>query len=319
MLAAVSMLDANGLRDGYADLSEVRLHYVEAGEGPLVLLLHGFPEFWFSWRCQISSLAGAGFRVVAPDMRGYNLSSRPSGVAAYDVARLAVDVRDLIHERGAQSACVAGHDWGAGVAWVTAMNHPEAVERLAILNAPHPRRFLHGLRHPRQLLKSWYMFFFQLPWLPERCVRARRWWLFRFGFRHDARRGAFTAEDIDRYIEAWSQPGAVTATINYYRAIFRQSPRRTETRIRLVEAPTLVIWGERDRYLGPDLAEPDRADVPNLERVVRLPHASHWVHHDEPGRVTQLLGEFFAAAGGARTPQVHAAGRDENVGPAAQL
>ncbi len=318
MLAPVSMLDANGLRDGYADLSEVRLHYVEAGEGPLVVLLHGFPEFWFSWRFQISSLAGAGFQVVAPDMRGYNLSSRPSGVAAYDVDRLAVDVRDLIHERGAQSACVAGHDWGAAVAWVTAMNHPEAVERLAILNVPHPRRFLHGLRRARQLLKSWYMFFFQLPWLPERCVRTGRWWFFRFGFEHDARPGAFTADAIDRYIEAWSQPGAVTAMINYYRAIFRQSPRRAEARIRSVDAPTLVIWGERDRYLGAELAEPGRADVPNLERVVRLPDASHWVHHDDPGRVTQLLGEFFAARGGARTSQVHGAGHGENVDPAAQ-
>ncbi len=285
-----------GLRDGYADLGEVRLHYVEAGDGPLVVLLHGFPEFWFSWRFQIPALARAGFRVVAPDMRGYNLSSRPPEVAAYDLDRLAVDVRDLVRERGARSALLAGHDWGAAVAWAVAMNHPEVVERLAILNVPHPRRFLHALRGPRQLLKSWYMFFFQLPRLPERALRAGGWRALRYGFEHDARPGAFSVQDIDRYVEAWSRPGGITAAINYYRAVFRQSPRRAQTRIRTVQAPTLVIWGERDRHLGAEMAEPDRADVPNLERVVRLPDASHWVHHDEPERVTELLAEFFAPA-----------------------
>ena len=281
-------------RDGYADLSEARLHYVELGEGPLVVLLHGFPDFWFSWRFQIPALAEAGFRVVAPDMRGYNLSSKPRGVAEYHTDRLAGDVRDLIAERGARSAFLAGHDWGAAVAWVTAIKHPEVVERLAILNVPHPRTMLGGLRRPRQLVKSWYMFFFQLPWLPERIMRADRWRAFRRAFEHDARPGAFTAEDIDRYVEAWSQPGAATAMVNYYRAVFRTAPKRVEMRLRPVAAPTRVIWGERDRYLGAELAEPDRADVPNLERVIRLPHASHWVQHDDPERVTELLVEFFA-------------------------
>jgi pimeloyl-ACP methyl ester carboxylesterase len=290
----VAAVDTDQLREGYADLSEVRLHYVEAGEGPLVVLLHGFPEFWYGWRFQIPALAAAGFRVVAPDMRGYNTSSKPPGVAAYDVDRLAVDLRDLIQERGAQAASVAGHDWGAAVAWITAMNHPEVVERLAILNVPHPRRFLRGLRRPRQLARSWYMFFFQLPWLPERAARAGRWRLFRaWTLGTAARPGAFSARDIDRYVEAWSQPGAATSTINYYRAIFRQSPRRAVARIRVVQAPTLVIWGERDRYLRKELANPDLADVPKLERVVRLPDASHWVQHDEPERVNQLLTEFF--------------------------
>jgi epoxide hydrolase 4 len=279
--------------DGYADLGEARLHYVEAGDGPLVVLLHGFPESWFSWRFQIPALADAGFRVVAPDMRGYNLSSRPPQVAAYDLDRLATDVRDLIRERGAERALIAGHDWGAAVAWATAMNHPELVERLAILNAPHPRRMLQGLRRPRQLARSWYMFAFQLPWLPERAARARRWWGWRQLFEREARPGGYTAEDIERYIEAWSQPGAATGMLNYYRAAFRQTPGRAEARIRPVDAPTLVIWGERDSHLGAELAEPDRADVPNLERVVRLPDASHWVHRDEAARVSELLVEFF--------------------------
>src|ERR687887_811701 len=149
------------LREGYVEVGDVNLHYVETGEGPLIVLLHGFPEFWFGWRLQITPLAAAGFRVVAPDMRGYNLSSRPAGVAAYTADRLAADVRGLIRERGAESALVVGHDWGGTVAWATAMNHTEVVDRLAILNAAHPRRLQQGLRTPRQLLRSWYFFYFQ--------------------------------------------------------------------------------------------------------------------------------------------------------------
>ena len=281
------------LREGYAEIGDQRLHYVEAGDGPLIILLHGFPEFWYGWRQQIKPLATAGFRVVAPDMRGYNLSSRPVGVAAYDSDRLAADVRGLVHERGAKSAMLVGHDWGGTAAWATAMNHPEVVDRLAILNAAHPRRLLQGLRTPRQLRKSWYFFYFQLPGLPESHVRARHWRFFR-NFLQAAHPDAYTPQEIERYVEAWSQPGAATAMINYYRASVRQSPKRAEAQLRPIQAPTLVIWGQRDRYLGPELAEPDRADVPNLDRVERLPDASHWVHHDEPERVTQLFIDFFA-------------------------
>jgi pimeloyl-ACP methyl ester carboxylesterase len=287
------------LRDGYAEIGGQRLHYVETGHGPLIVLLHGFPEFWYGWRQQISQLAAAGFRVVAPDMRGYNLSSKPAGVAAYDTNPLVADIRGLIHERGAESALLVGHDWGGTVAWDVAMSHPEVVDRLAILNAAHPRKLLQGLRTPRQLRKSWYFFFFQPPDLPERFVRARHWRFFR-RFLHDARPGSFTPQDIDRYVEAWSQPGAATGMLNYYRASVRQSPKRSAAQLCPIQAPTLVIWGQRDRYLGAELAEPDRADVPNLDRVERLPRASHWVHHDEPDRVTQLLTGFFAPAQPAR-------------------
>ena len=281
------------LRDGYAEIGDVKLHYVEAGEGPLVVLLHGFPEFWYGWRRQIQPLAAAGFRVVAPDMRGYNLSSRPDGVADYDTDKLTGDVRGLINELGAQSASLVGHDWGGTAAWFTAMHHPEVVDRLAILNAAHPRKLSQGLHHPSQLRRSWYFFFFDLPDLPEAVVHANHWHFFRH-FLHDAR-PAFTPEEMDRYIEAWSQPGAATGMINYYRSSVRTPPKRAEEAIRQVKAPTLVIWGERDRYLGEDLAEPERDDVPNLDRVERLPDASHWVHHDEADRVNQLLIDFFAS------------------------
>ena len=219
------------------------MHFVEAGEGPLIVLLHGFPEFWYGWRLQIQPLAAAGFHVVAPDIRGYNLSSKPDGVATYDTSQLAADIRGLIHERGAQSAMLVGHDWGGTVAWVTAMNHPEVVDRLAILNAAHP---------------------------------------------------AYTPEEIDRYVEAWSQPGAATGMINYYRSSVRTSPKRAEAALRPISAPTLVIWGQGDHYLDPELAEPDHDDVPTLDRVERLPDASHWVHHDEAERVNQLLIDFSA-------------------------
>jgi pimeloyl-ACP methyl ester carboxylesterase len=283
------------LRDGYADLGDVRLHYVEAGDGPLVVLLHGFPEFWYGWRAQIEPLAAAGFRVVAPDMRGYNLSSKPAGVAAYDLDPLTADVRDLIAERGASRAHVVGHDWGGAVAWATAMFHPEVVDRLAILNAPHPRRFLEEIRHPRQAARSWYMAYFQLPIVPERLARAREFWMLRAGFERDARPGAFSAQDLARYIEAWSQPGALTSAINYYRALSRQTPMAAGHRIRPIEAPTRVIWGTRDRYLRVNLAEPHRSDVPNLERVVKL-DTSHWIQHDEPERIVDHLTEFFGAA-----------------------
>ena len=290
------------LRDAFAELGEVRLHYVEVGDGPLVVLLHGFPEFWFSWRFQLRPLAAAGFRVVAPDMRGYNLSSKPSGVAAYDADRLANDVQQLIHERGAERAFVTGHDWGGAVAWWTAMHHPEVVDRLAILNAPHPRRLLDTMRDPRQLASIWYMAFFQVPGLPERLARAGNWRWWRSWLAAAASKDALTPRDVERYVEAWAQPGAATATINYYRAALRQTPKRALARLRPLLAPTLVICGERDRYMRTELAEPDRADVPNLERVALLPNASHWVQQDEPEHVLDLLVEFFTVEG-QRPPQ----------------
>jgi epoxide hydrolase 4 len=282
------------VRHGHADLSEVRLHYVELGEGPLVVLLHGFPEFWYAWRFQIPALVAAGFRVVAPDMRGYNTSAKPPGVGAYSIRRLAGDVRDLIGERGEQQALLAGHDWGAAVAWATAAVHPDVVSRLAILNLPHPQRMLEGLRTLEQLKRSWYMFAFQLPWLPERALASSRFKWLRGGFEHDARRGGYTVSDIELYVQAWSQPGTLTAMLNYYRAMLRRPP--TGMGRGRVEAPTLVIWGERDRYLGAELAEPHRRDVPRLERVVRLPDASHWVAADEAAEVNRLLVEFFSAS-----------------------
>jgi pimeloyl-ACP methyl ester carboxylesterase len=277
----------------YADLGDVRLHLVEAGSGPLVLLLHGFPEFWYSWRFQIPALAAAGYRVLAPDMRGYNLSDKPRGLKAYAPAVLARDVARLIQACGAERATVIGHDWGGGVAWQFAMQHPDRLDRLVILNAAHPMRMLRALRTGRQLARSWYFFYFQLPWLPEAGIRAARSAALRRVFRTEpVRRDAFTEEDIDRYVEAMAQPGALTASINYYRAMMRRNPRRALAQMHRVDAPVLIIWGERDRYQGRELAEPDPAWVSHA-RVARLPDASHWVQTDRPEQVNALLLEFL--------------------------
>jgi pimeloyl-ACP methyl ester carboxylesterase len=277
----------------YADLGDVRLHYVEAGEGPLVLLLHGFPQFWYQWRHQIPALVEAGFRVVAPDMRGYNLSDKPPGLRAYRVELLARDVERLILACGERTADVVGHDWGAIAAWIAAMRHPDRVGRLAILNVPHPARLLDGLLSPMQLLRSSYVFFFQIPRLPEEMIRAGDFALLRSVLGRDpVRPGALTAEDIERYIEAIARLGALTATINYYRALLRY-PAATRALLQRVEAPVLVIWGERDRFLSRRLAEPPHLWVPNLVSVTRLPDASHWVAEDSPLEVNTLILDFL--------------------------
>ena len=275
----------------------VRLHYVEAGEGPLVVLLHGFPAFWYSWRHQIPALAQAGFHVVAPDMRGYNLSDKPSGWRAYETDRLAGDIDGLIRHFGVERAHLVGHDWGAAVAYSVAMLHPEVVERLAILNVPHPARMLAGLRTVRQLRKSWYMFFFQLPSLPERLMAKDNFSFAKRSLRADAP-NAFSDEDLERYVESWSQPGALTGMINYYRAALRHSPRTVLANMRPIPASTLVIWGERDSYLGSELAEPESRWVPNV-RVERLPESAHWVQLDAPDRVNELLVGFLREDVGA--------------------
>jgi pimeloyl-ACP methyl ester carboxylesterase len=277
------------LREGYADVGDVTLHYVEAGEGPLVVLLHGFPEFWYGWREQIAPLVKAGFRVVAPDLRGYNLSSKPGAFTDYTADKPAADIRGLIRALGSESATVVGHDWGGSIAWTLAMNNPEVVDRLVILNAAHPRKLNEGLKNPRQLLRSWYFFYFQFPGSPERRA-ARKDWKFFKGFLRDAR-PAYTEQEMDQYREAWSQPGAAKGMIDYYRAAVRLGSKQ---KVLPISAPTLVIWGQGDRYLGADLAEPHKEDVPNLVRVERLPDASHWVHHDEADRVNELLVDFLA-------------------------
>lgn len=272
-----------------ASVGGVRLHYVEAGEGPLVVLLHGFPEFWYGWRRQIPALAEAGFRAVAPDMRGYNLSDKPEGVDAYRVERLVEDVAGLVRHLGAERAHLVGHDWGGVVAWYFAMLRPELLDRLVVVNAPHPAAFAREIRRPDQMLASAYAAFFQLPALPEAVLRAGGFALLERVFRAGpARPGAFTDADVERYKEALGRPGALTAALNYYRA----SVRRRRPEVRPVAAPTLLVWGEKDPHLVVRLAEGLEEWVPGI-RVERLPGASHWVAADEPERLSRLLAGFL--------------------------
>lgn len=271
----------------------VRLHAVEAGpeSGPLLILLHGFPEFWYGWRNQIEPLAAAGFRVLAPDQRGYNTSDKPKGIPAYNLDTLALDILGLIDDAGVRKARVVGHDWGGAVAWWLGMKHPDRIEKLALLNIPHPMVMRRTLRRsPEQLLKSHYMFFFQLPWLPERSFRALRFALPANALRTSSRPGTFGEPDLDRYREAWARPGAATAMIHWYRAILRSRPERLPS-LR-VSVPTLLLWGTEDRFLSREMAQPS-IDLCDDGRLEFFEGTSHWIQHEEPERVnTRLIGFF---------------------------
>lgn len=288
------MSAAASLRHLQVEVNGIRLHCVEAGSGPLVILLHGFPEFWYTWKRQIPALASAGFRVLAPDMRGYNLSEKPRGIASYRIGTLVDDVVGLIRHAGERRAIVVGHDWGGAVAWETAARRPDSVERLVILNAPHPAVFLRELRTLSQLRKSWYMFFFQLPWLPEVLFRSGDFQALKDILRRQPLRpGAFGEEDIRLYKEAMSQPGALTASLNYYRAL-RFEALSALRGFPIIEAPTMLIWGEKDGALGLGLTQGLECWVKDL-RVELIGEASHWVQWDAPERVNELLLDFLSA------------------------
>jgi pimeloyl-ACP methyl ester carboxylesterase len=274
-------------------LDDIALFGVEAGpeDGPLVVLLHGFPEFWWGWRRQIGPLAEAGFRVVAVDQRGYGLSDKPRGIEAYRLDRLAQDVIGLASTLRRERVHLVGHDWGGLVAWWTASRHPDRVERLAILNAPHPEvAEAYMRRHPTQMARSLYVGFFQVPWLPEAILSAGGFALMRRSLRQSSRRGTFSESDLDAYEEAWRQPGAMTAMLDWYRAL-RRKPRLARARI---AAPTLILWGLRDRFLEPGLAE-ESLSLCEQGRLVRFENASHWLHLEEPEAVNAALIGFLRA------------------------
>lgn len=277
----------------FAAVNGVQLHYRETGRGPLVILLHGFPEFWYSWRHLMPALGDAGYHAIAPDLRGYNLSGKPQGVASYTIDTLADDIAALIQHSGERRAHIIGHDWGGAVAWHLAMRHRELVDRLVILNAPHPRAFARELRKPRQLWRSRYMLLFQLPRLAEALIARGDYAIIRRIFRNDpVRADAFSDVDIDRYVHALSRPWALTSAINYYRAAARFRPSRTPRFSSRIDAPTLLIWGEQDRHLDIGLSQDLERWVPNIT-VEYLPDASHWVMADAPEDVERLVVNFL--------------------------
>src|ERR1043166_6257199 len=262
------------LEHSYIKTNGIQLHVVQAGpkSGIPVLLLHGFPEFWYGWRKQIPALAHAGCRVIVPDQRGYNLSDKPRGIASYRVDTLVDDTLGLIKALEYEKVNLVGHDWGAIVAWMLAIKHPDCLHRLGIINVPHPvvmRRFL--TRDFEQMRRSWYALFFQLPWLPEMILRAGNWHAAANSLCRTSNRNAFTEEDIEKYKEAWSQPGAITAMLNWYRAAVWYRPQM-ETDMR-VHVRTLMLWGVKDTALTYRMARP-RIDYCEDGNLIFFPDAT---------------------------------------------
>ncbi len=279
---------------GFAHVNGVRLHYVTQGEGKLLVLLHGFPEFWYSWRHQIPELA-KHFKVVALDLRGYNESEKPVGVANYRVDTLTADVMGLIRAFGEEKAIIVGHDWGGGIAWAFAADYPQATEKLIVMNCPHPGPFQKHLRSNwRQLRRSWYMFFFQIPWLPEFGIRINARRFVDQAFRGMAiRKEAFPGEELKKYADAICKPGVATAAINYYRAAFRETIRKGERHFAKITCPTLLIWGEEDSALGKELTYDMEPYFTNRFEVKYIPQCSHWVQQEQPELVNRYMLDFL--------------------------
>jgi pimeloyl-ACP methyl ester carboxylesterase len=266
-----------------AAVNGVELHYVEAGRGPLVVLLHGFPEFWYSWRKQIPALIDAGFRVVAPDLRGYNESSKPRRVDEYRLTVVAADIIALIEHLGAPCVLV-GHDWGGVVSWLVAMMRPDLLRKLAVINVAHPVPFLRELRrNKRQKMRMVYQLFFQPPVLPEMLMPLLLPMFLR-------RAGRFTGDEIREYEKAWRGFATRRAMANYYRAI-RTYRRELRQHVRPIDIPTLLIWGRREPVFLRETTEDFDEYVPNL-RFVLIDDAGHFVQTDAPEIVSELLVNF---------------------------
>lgn len=300
----------------FIETNGVRLHCAVDGDGPLVLFLHGFPECWYSWRHQLTALAPR-FRVVAPDLRGYNESAKPEGVDAYAMPELIEDVAGLIRAFGEREAIIVGHDWGGGLAWSFAMERPEMTRRLVVMNCPHLALFQqHFGNNPQQLLKSWYMFFFQIPWLPETLLGANHAAAIGRAFQNStANPTAFSAEDLRILRDAAAKPGALRSAINYYRAVFRgpevtatlptwlqhfwygdrplPPARRTLADWPKISCPTLLIWGEQDIALQKELTYGMEPLFTGSFRIEYVPDSGHWVQQERPEKVNRYLLEFL--------------------------
>ncbi|MBX9602159.1 MAG: alpha/beta hydrolase [Bryobacteraceae bacterium] len=289
----------------YAEVNGVRLHYVAEGDGPLILFVHGFPEFWYEWRNQLPEF-GRDHLAVAPDTRGYNLSSKPEAVDQYRVKHLVEDLRQLAHHlRPGEKFVLVAHDWGGATAWAYAMQHPGTLRGLVIINAPHPGIFSRELRqNPGQQKASEYMLMFRTP-EAESVLSANGFEMLRkmvLGW--GLKQGILSEADQDKYLEAWAQPGALTGGLNYYRAAEAGPARPGETlpafeippEKLMVHVPTLVIWGERDKALLTGNLDGLEQFVPDLT-VRRIPDGSHWVVNEQPARVNQLIREFIQRLG----------------------
>jgi epoxide hydrolase 4 len=282
--------------------SGLNMRIARAGQGPLVVMLHGFPECWYSWRHQLRALSSA-FECVAPDMRGYGETDAPEGVANYRIEKLIEDIAGLIGRLGRQRAHVVGHDWGGAVAWATAIGRPEVVERLAVLNCPHPARFRAHIRsNPRQMLRSWYMLFFQIPYLADALLRMNGAAMVGRMIRGSAvNKAAFSDEDLAHFREAFKRPYTATAALNYYRALRRRDLWRPPAEHWLdarISAPTLLVWGEQDVALGKELTYGMEDLFTGPFEIKYVPDSGHWVQQEKPELVNQYLMEFLSSSKG---------------------
>ncbi|MFN6565070.1 MAG: alpha/beta fold hydrolase [Nostoc sp. ChiSLP01] len=285
----MSVIEASWQHE-YITTNGVKLHYVTQGEGPLMLMLHGFPEFWYSWRHQIPQFA-QDFKVVALDLRGYNDSDKPTEKSAYVMDEFIKDIEGVIKGLGYEECVLVGHDWGGAIAWNFAYAHPEMIKRLIILNLPHPAKFAQGLRTPQQLLRSYYMFIFQLPLIPELILQSSDFQVIETAFKGTAfNKNAFTQADINAYKDAAAKRGALTAMLNYYRNIFEQ--RIVNPNQGILEVPTLMIWGENDTALGKELTYDTTAYVRDFQ-IKYIPNCGHWVQQEQPELVNQYMAEFL--------------------------
>lgn len=278
------------LTHAFVRANNLRFHIVQVeSDAPLILFLHGFPEFWYSWKHQLTAVAAAGYRAWAPDMRGYNTSDKPRGVWAYHLNTLALDVEELLNAAGVEKAVIVGHDWGANVAWRLAMDYTERVEKLVIMNVPHPARVSAAFAMPRQWVKSWYIPMMQTPWLPEAMMRRYPGVLAESIRLTAVHKEAFTDADIAQYRGAISQPGAIPAMLNYYRALVRWGFRLP---IKPITAPTLIIWGEEDVALEKELTYGTERWVPDF-RIHYIPRCGHWVQNEAADEVNEVLLDFL--------------------------
>lgn len=282
------------MQHSYIQTNGIRLHYVTQGEGPLMILLHGFPEFWYSWRHQIEAFS-EDYKVVAIDMRGYNNSDKPKDKSAYALAELIKDVEGVVRGLGYERCVLVGHDWGGAIAWAFAYAYPQMLDRLIVLNLPHPAKFAEGLRTPQQLLRSWYIALFQLPLLPEWLLQANHYAAIRSVFKSQAvNPEAFTEEDLDAYVAAAAKPGALTSMLNYYRSAFNSEGFLNQT-WGVLQVPTLMIWGENDAALGKELTYGTQDLVSDFE-IRYIPQCSHWVQQEQPALVNQYMQAFLERA-----------------------
>ena len=281
----------NDIKHDYLVSNGIRLHYVTQGEGALMLMLHGFPEFWYSWRYQISEFA-QDYKVVAIDLRGYNESEKPQKRTAYAISELVKDVAGVITGLGYDRCILVGHDWGGAIAWSFAYAYPEMLGKLIVMNLPHPAKFAVALRsNRRQMLRSWYILFFQLPWLPELTLQFNDYQAIASAFIDSAiDKTVFTDQDLEAYKKAAAKPGALTAMLNYYRNIFPEFllPRSWD----LLQVPTLMIWGENDKFLGKELTYDTQVYVKDFQ-LKYIPNCSHWVQQEKPDLVNQYMREFL--------------------------